>query len=162
MGTRRVQRRRVSALVLAGGLTLVPLAACGDDSQPGAADATPEVSVTESSPAEVTDGADQTTESTDAATGTAGSAEASGESDSDADVDCSGRECTVTLTGDGAEADVLGTSVVLGGVENGRATFRIGDQEVSCGQGESVSAGPLTLACSSVTDDAVAMTASLG
>ena len=82
--------------------------------------------------------------------------------ETNADVDCSGNSCSVTLYGDGAEADILGTQVVLGTVENGRATLRVGDRDLSCGQGESVSAGPLTLACSTVTEDAVTLTASLG
>ncbi len=161
MEMRRKQRRRLSAVVFAGGLTLLSLAACGDDSEADATGATPEVSVTESAPADQTDAGNQMTESpgaTDTSVATGGA----GGSNMNADVDCSGRECAVTLTGDGARADVLGTSVVLGGVENGRATFSIGDQEVSCGQGERISAGPLTLACSTVTDDAVTLTASLG
>jgi hypothetical protein len=33
---------------------------------------------------------------------------------------------------------------------------------VSCAEGESVSAGPLTLKCSKVTDEGVELTASLG
>jgi hypothetical protein len=77
-------------------------------------------------------------------------------------VSCSGTTCSVTLTGDGASADVLNTTLALAGVENGRATLRVGDTEVSCGQGESVSAGPLALECTEVTDDGVTLSASLG
>ena len=77
-------------------------------------------------------------------------------------VSCSGGTCSVTLTGDGASADLLGTKIAFGGVENGRATLRVGSAEVSCAQGESTSAGPLTLECSEVTDNSVKLTASLG
>lgn len=150
-------RCRVFSGVFAGALLLAPLAACGDTSEPGDAAAAPEVTATEGAPAEGTG------DSTDP-TGPEGATEPTeaGGSGTEADVDCSGSTCSVTLSGDGTEADVLGTSVVLGGVENGRATVRVGDRDVSCGQGESVSAGPLTLACSTVTEDTVTMTASLG
>jgi hypothetical protein len=36
------------------------------------------------------------------------------------------------------------------------------NQEIACSQGESVSAGPLNLECTTVTEDTVTMTASLG
>jgi len=77
-------------------------------------------------------------------------------------VSCSGGTCSVTLSGDGADADLLGTSIAFGGVQDGRATLRVGDAEVSCAQGESVSAGPLSLECTKVTDDSVELSASLG
>jgi len=76
-------------------------------------------------------------------------------------VSCSSNECTVTLSGNGAEAEILGQSLAFAGTENGRATLRVGDTSVSCGQGENVAAGPLTLACGTVTDDSVELTASL-
>ena len=76
-------------------------------------------------------------------------------------VSCSGGECTVTLSGNGAEAEILGQSLAFAGTENGRATLRVGDASVSCAQGEDVAAGPLTLACGTVTDDSVELTASL-
>jgi hypothetical protein len=68
----------------------------------------------------------------------------------------------VTLSGDGAKADILGSTLALGAVENGRATLRVGDKSVSCAQGESVEAGPLSLACSEVNDSSVKLTAKLG
>jgi hypothetical protein len=77
-------------------------------------------------------------------------------------VSCSGTRCTVTLKGGGASADLLNTTLAFSGVENGRATVRVGDKEVSCGQGESTSAGPLTLECTEVTEDSVTLSASLG
>ena len=82
--------------------------------------------------------------------------------DTDAGVDCAVNSCSLTLSGDGARADVLGTPVTLGTVQDGRATVRVGDREVSCSQGESVAAGPLTLECTTVTPDTVTLTASLG
>jgi hypothetical protein len=153
MRTRPAQPSRRASFLLAGALALFPLAACTDDDG-GDIQATAEATDTAATPtedttaAEDTEGTDAGDESTD--TGTGG------------DVDCEGTSCSVTLTGDGAEADILGTSVVLGGVDNGQATFRIGDEEITCGQGDEVSAGPLTLECSSVEDGQVTMTASLG
>ena len=77
-------------------------------------------------------------------------------------VNCSSSSCTVTLTGDGAEADILGTTLSFGGVQDGRASLSVGGASVSCGEGETVTAGPLQLECSSVTGDSVELTASLG
>ena len=76
-------------------------------------------------------------------------------------VSCSGNRCTVTLTGDGAEAKILGQTLTFGGVQDGRASLSVGGASVSCGEGESVAAGPLQLACSGVTDDSVELTASV-
>jgi|SRR4051794_6202794 hypothetical protein len=75
---------------------------------------------------------------------------------------CSGSECSVTLSGNGAQVDVLGTSLAFGGVQDGRATLSVGNASVSCAQGETVQAGPLTLTCSTVEADSVKLTASLG
>jgi hypothetical protein len=77
------------------------------------------------------------------------------------DVSCSGSSCTVTLSGDGAKAEILGTTLTFAGVENGKATLSVAGASVSCGEGETVSAGPLRLECSSVTGDSVELTASL-
>ena len=49
-----------------------------------------------------------------------------------------------------------------GGTQDGRASLSVGGASVSCGEGESVVAGPLQLTCTSVTDDSVELTASLG
>ena len=76
-------------------------------------------------------------------------------------VSCSGSACTVTLNGDGSEVDILGQTVTLGGVQDGRATISVGGASVSCGAGESVAAGPLSLECTSVTDGSVELRASL-
>ncbi|MGY1660794.1 hypothetical protein ACI78Q_06170 [Geodermatophilus sp. SYSU D00705] len=75
---------------------------------------------------------------------------------------CSTSSCSVTLSGDGSQVDVLGTSLAFGGVQDGRAELRVGNASVSCAEGETVSAGPLTLECTSVQDDSVEVTASLG
>jgi hypothetical protein len=77
-------------------------------------------------------------------------------------VSCSGSQCTATLTGSEAEAEILGTSLAFGGVQDGRASLSVGDASVSCAQGESVSAGPLSLTCTTVSDDSVELTARLG
>ena len=77
-------------------------------------------------------------------------------------VSCSTSSCSVTLTGDGAEAEILGTTLSFGGIQEGRASLSVGGASVSCAEGESVTAGPLQLTCTSVTDDSVELTASLG
>ncbi|SDY50046.1 hypothetical protein SAMN05661080_03675 [Modestobacter sp. DSM 44400] len=75
-------------------------------------------------------------------------------------VSCSGTTCTATLSGDGAEAKILGTPLAFVGTQDGRATLSVGDASVSCAQGESVSAGPLSLTCTTVTEGSVKLTAS--
>jgi hypothetical protein len=78
-------------------------------------------------------------------------------------VSCSSSgSCTVKLTGDGAEAEILGTTLSLGSVENGRASLSVAGTSVSCAEGESVTAGSLELQCTTVTEDSVELTASLG
>ena len=77
-------------------------------------------------------------------------------------VSCTTSSCTATLSGDGAEAEILGTTVTFAGIQDGRASLNVGGASVSCGQGESVGAGPLQIECTSVTDDAVEITATLG
>ncbi|SFF57999.1 hypothetical protein [Blastococcus tunisiensis] len=77
-------------------------------------------------------------------------------------ISCSTSSCTVTLSGDGAEADLFGTTLTFVGAQDGRASLSVGDTRVSCGEGESVVAGPLELECSSVTGDSVELRASLG
>jgi hypothetical protein len=152
MDTRTISRRRLVPAVLAGALLLAPLAGCGDTADTEAA---PEVTATESAPAGATD--DPTATTDPGATGATGT-----DGGTNADVNCTGTSCSVTLSGDGAQADILGTPIVLGAVESGRASIRVGDQEIGCSQGEGVSAGPLTLECTTVTEDSVTMTASLG
>ncbi len=71
-----------------------------------------------------------------------------------AGVHCSGPTSGVTLAGDGARADILGREVVLGAVEGGEARFPVGGRELSCSQGGSLSAGPLTPECTTVAGTA--------
>ncbi|WNV75307.1 hypothetical protein [Geodermatophilus sp. DSM 44513] len=75
---------------------------------------------------------------------------------------CSTSGCTVTLSGDQAQVDVLGTSLSFGGVQDGRASLGVAGVTVSCAEGETVAAGSLSLTCTSVQADAVEVTASLG
>jgi hypothetical protein len=140
-------RRRLAASLTAGGLLLLPLTACSGST--------------------TSDGS--TAEDGPAATATAdGSAEAgaptqgSGAPPTENSVDCSLSECTVTLAGDGAEVEVLGNTVSLGSVQDGRATIGVAGNEFSCSQGESISAGPLSIECTTVTPQGIALTASLG
>ena len=76
-------------------------------------------------------------------------------------VSCTTNSCTVTLSGDGAEAEILGTTLSFGGIQDGRASLSVGGASVSCAEGENVAAGPLQLECSAVTEDSVELTASL-
>ena len=77
-------------------------------------------------------------------------------------VSCSGKSCTATLTGDGAKAKILGHDLAFAGTQNGRATLSVGDQSVSCAQGDSVDAGPLSITCTTVTDNSLTITATIG
>ncbi len=74
----------------------------------------------------------------------------------------SSNSCTVTLSGENTEVDIFSTTLRFGGVQDGRASLSVGDASVSCGDGETVTAGPLQLECSTVTDDSVELSASLG
>ena len=76
-------------------------------------------------------------------------------------VSCSGAKCTATLRGDGASAEILGTKLTFAGTKDGRATLGVGDASISCTEGQSISAGPLSVTCTSVTDSAVELTASV-
>ena len=67
----------------------------------------------------------------------------------------------VTLAGAGSMVQVFGTTISYENISNGQATLRTGDQAVSCVPGQSVSAGPLTLRCTKVTDDTVEFTATV-
>jgi hypothetical protein len=77
-------------------------------------------------------------------------------------VSCTTSSCTATLSGDGAKAEIFGTTVTFGGIQDGRASLSAGGASVSCAEGDSVGAGPLQIECTSVTDDAVEIKASLG
>lgn len=149
MDTSTIHRRRFASGVLAGAVLLVPLAACSEDTTTSGTATTDT-----SAPA-----GDTGTTDTTAPEDTAATSDPTG---TEAGVACTGTSCSLTLTGDGAQAHVLGTQVSLGTVQDGRATVRVGDREVSCSQGESVSAGPLALECTTITADTVTMTASLG
>jgi hypothetical protein len=76
-------------------------------------------------------------------------------------VSCSGTKCTATLSGDAASAEILGTKVEFAGTKDGRATLGVGDASVSCAEGERISAGPLSVTCTKVSEGSVEITASL-
>lgn len=155
MATSKTHTTRLVFGLAAAGMLLIPLAGCsGTADTPSAFDST-RASVSLGAPGGESSG------STGAST-SAGSTSSAGGSSTPGGVDCSGTSCSLTLSGEDAQADAFGTRISLGGVENGRATLRVGDADVSCGQGESVSAGPLTLKCTTVTADSVTLTASLG
>ena len=75
---------------------------------------------------------------------------------------CAGTSCAVTLTGEGAEAEVLGTHIAFVGLHEGRATVRVGDRTVSCVAGQTLPAGRMRLRCTGVTEDTVTFTGTLG
>ena len=130
--------RRLLTGLGAGVLLLAPLTACGQEAQ------------------QATDAAESA--ASDAATGSSSADTGS----TGGGVDCSVSSCTVTFTGDGTEFDLLGTTVSLGAVENGRATIGVAGNEISCSEGETVSAGPLSIVCTTVSPDNVVLDASLG
>jgi hypothetical protein len=76
-------------------------------------------------------------------------------------VQCSPSGCTVTLEGTDAQVEVLGTTLTFSGTQDGRASLGVAGANVSCAEGESVTAGPLELECTSVTEDSVELRASL-
>ena len=77
-------------------------------------------------------------------------------------VTCSPSSCTVVLEGTDAEVEVLGTTLTFSGTQDGKASLGVAGASVSCAEGESVAAGPLDLECTSVAEDRVELTASLG
>jgi hypothetical protein len=81
---------------------------------------------------------------------------------SSGNVDCSGTTCSVTLSGDGAKASILGNDLAFAGTQNGRATLSVGDAKVSCAEGEDISAGPLSITCTKVTAEGIELTAKVG
>src|SRR3712207_2362417 len=70
-------------------------------------------------------------------------------------VTCSTSSCSVTLDGEGSEVEVFGNTITLGSVQDGRASIQVGGASASCAEGESVAAGPLSVECTSITEDAV-------
>ena len=143
---------RRSALVLAGGLFVAPLAACSGD-----AANTDSSAVT--SAGEAAESAGEAAESAAESAGEA--AESAGEA-VNGEVDCSGTSCTVTLAPDAGEVEVLGTRLAYEGIEDGEATVAVGNDTATCAEGESVEAGPLTLECTTVSEEELTLTASLG
>jgi hypothetical protein len=77
-------------------------------------------------------------------------------------VSCSGSQCTVKLEGNGASANILGNDIGFAGTQDGRAGLSLGDASVTCAQGESVALGPLSVTCTTVTENSVELTASAG
>jgi hypothetical protein len=144
---RRILRR---ASGIAGGLVLASLAACSSGTDQGSA--APVTSANPSASASATG---------TSASGSAGATATTDGGSDNAGVKCSGNSCSLTLSGE-HQAHVLGTTIKLADVQNGRATLAVGTTEVSCGQGQTISAGPLKLECSTITADSVSLTASLG
>jgi hypothetical protein len=66
----------------------------------------------------------------------------------------------VTLAGGGSTATVFATTISFLGVQDGRASLRVGEETLSCAPGESVSSGALRLECTAARDDGVDLIAS--
>ena len=75
-------------------------------------------------------------------------------------VTCVVDACSVELQGAGSRVEVLGTSISLADVVDDRATLRVDDQDVSCAESATLTAGSIALECTRVDDDAVEFTAS--
>src|SRR4051794_4387551 len=73
---------------------------------------------------------------------------------------CSETSCSVTLAGNGSSVDVFGATISFRTIQDGQATLRVGDQDVSCRQGQMVSVGSLWIECAAVTDNRVEFTVS--
>jgi len=138
--------RLVGSLLVVGALALGGCSGSGGEGSAGAGATSAAGAATASDPAGVSSGASPADPG--APTG--------------APVNCSGTSCSVTLTGDVTSVDVLGTRVTFGGVHDGQATIGVGGRQLSCRQGEAVSAGPLRLECTTVQPDRVTLTAGLG
>jgi hypothetical protein len=137
-----MSRFRVLAGSFGAVLLLVPLAGCPDASTSDGTESSSGASATQSPPADGSSGAPNGTEASGSAS----------------DVDCSAGTCSLTLTGEGAEAVVLGTAVVLGRIEDGRASLRLSGMDGSCGSGDSTTVGSFSVQCTTVTGDAVTLT----
>ncbi len=126
--------------MLAGGLLFLPLTGCtGDEANTGSSVLT-----------SASDAAESAAETAESAADTAGE-----------NVDCSGDSCSVTLESGSAETEVLGVTLSYESSADGEATVRVGDRTVTCSEGETVSAGPLELECTTVSEDSLTLTATL-
>jgi hypothetical protein len=139
MTTTTTRTRGTAAGLMTGGLLLFPLTACTD------------ATVGEESEQAISSATEEALEDTST----------EGVNPSAPEVDCSGTSCELTLQS-GQEAEVLGTTLAFTSVDGGEATIRVDGNEATCSEGEDVSAGPLSLECSTVSDDSVTLTASLG
>ncbi|MGY2080481.1 hypothetical protein [Modestobacter sp. SYSU DS0657] len=78
-------------------------------------------------------------------------------------MNCADGTCSVTLPGDGITVEVLGTPISLGDAQDGTATVGAGENaEVSCREDQSVTVAGLTLECTTVSEERVVLSVSLG
>ena len=97
-----------------------------------------------------------------ASTGPSGSPSAGVSASAVSVASCSGSSCSVTLAGTGSRVQILGATISFEEVRDGQAAVRVDDQAITCTEGQSASAGALTLTCTDVTSNSVTMTVSLG
>lgn len=126
--------------VLAGGLFVLPMTGCSDATVDG--ESLPSVTAELPSDAPSTEDVGEAVESA-------------------VEADCAGMSCELTLA-TGQEAEVLGTTLSFTGSEDGTATLQADGRSVTCTEGEEISAGPVSVECSAISDDSVTLAASLG
>lgn len=69
-----------------------------------------------------------------------------------------GAATAVTLSGQGATAQIMGTDVQLRSAGGGRAALLVGGRHVDCTTGQHIDAGRFDIRCDRITADSVALT----
>lgn len=73
---------------------------------------------------------------------------------------CSGNECTVNLSGAGADTEIFNDSVAvrLDSISGGSAEFTFDGQSATCTQGEALDINGYSVTCTDVTEDKLSLT----
>ncbi|MFV0252621.1 MAG: hypothetical protein ACK5H2_04725 [Beutenbergiaceae bacterium] len=73
---------------------------------------------------------------------------------------CSGNQCTVNLSGDGASTEIFDDSaeVSLLGIDGGVAEFAVNGQTATCEQGGSGQIGQFSITCTEVSEQKLSLT----
>jgi len=73
---------------------------------------------------------------------------------------CSNNRCEVTLSGSGSETELYDDtlSLRLDSADGSTAELTVGNESVSCAEGETVQAADVSVTCDSVGDDEVTLT----
>lgn len=72
---------------------------------------------------------------------------------------CSGSSCTLTLSGAGAETEILDdtVSVRLAGASGGTAEFSVSGESATCAEGDSLTVADFAVTCTAVGDDSLTL-----